>query len=542
MTLTDSPNTLTYTGHAVPPLPRGLPKTVTSLCPECRRTIPAEIRDVAGAVRMFKACPDHGPFEDIIWSDTKLYLKAEDYFYGEGRGLENPNTDAAEADCPNGCGLCGHHLSHTALANIDLTNRCNLQCPICFANAGAQGYVVEPTFDQILGMLRTLREMQPVPARVIQFSGGEPTLHPRFLDCLRAARDMGFSHLQIATNGIRFAQEPDFAKQCEEAGLHDLYLQFDGLSDDIYRQTRNRNLWDLKQRAVEAVSATDMKIVLVPTIVRGVNDHQVGGIVNYALAHINTVAGISFQPVAFCGRIAAEERLAKRYTLSDLAHDISRQTGLTDPDRDFFPLSCVQPFTRLVNALRDQPTINLTCHPHCSLGTYMFMGRDGRAVPIPAFIDLPNFLADMNRLAGKAEGGRSRLLAQASAFQKLYKHWRSAGAPAGMSFTDLLHTLNGMIDKKVGRGEGEKKTFKSLMVAGMHFMDAYNYDTARARRCVIHYSTPDARLYSFCTYNAGPCHRDATERRQALTPAEYQARTKQGDACSHAVDKYAGGC
>jgi hypothetical protein len=373
-------------------------------------------------------------------------------------------------------------------------------------------------------MLRTLREMRPVPARVIQFSGGEPTLHPRFLDCLRAARDLGFSHLQIATNGLRFAQEPDFAKQCEDAGLHDLYLQFDGLSDDIYEQTRGRKLWALKQRAVEAVSRTDMKIVLVPTLVRGVNDHQVGGIVHYALAHINTVAGISFQPVAFCGRIAAEERLAKRYTLSDLAHDISSQTGLTDPYRDFFPLSCVQPFTRLVNALRDQPTINLTCHPHCSLGTYMFMGRDGRAVPIPAFIDLPPFLADMNRLAEKTEGGRSRLLAKAASFQKLYKHWRPAGAPAGMSFTDLLHTLNGMIDKKVGRGEGEKKTFKSLMVAGMHFMDAYNYDTARARRCVIHYSTPDARLYSFCTYNAGPCHRDATERRHAVTPAEYKTR------------------
>ena len=514
-----------YTGCRIPPLERGLPKTVASLCPECLKRIDAELRDVDGQVRMLKTCPDHGAFEDIYWSDTALYLKAEEFHYGDGRGVQNPLTEAAEDACPNGCGLCGHHASHAALANIDLTNRCNLRCPICFANANAQGYIYEPTFEQVVAMLRLLRDSRPVATRVVQFSGGEPTMHPRFLDCLAAARDMGFSHIQIATNGIRFAQEEDFARRCEAAGLHDLYLQFDGVSDDAYLETRGRKLWDLKQRCIERVSETGMKIVFVPTIVKGINNDQVGPIVEYALAHIETVAGISFQPVAFTGRISTEERLAQRYTLTDMAHDISRQTGITDPYRDFFPLSCVQPFTRLVNAMRDEPTISMTCHPHCSLGTYLFVGSDGKAVPIPAFMDLPPFLADMNRLSLKAEKGGGRLLTKARSFQKLLKHWRGKNAPKGMGFTDFLHSLNGMIDKNVGRGDAGKKTFRSLMVAGMHFMDAYNYETDRARRCVIHYATPDRRLYSFCTYNAGPGYRETTERHFAMTPEEYRQRS-----------------
>ena len=520
----DGSSPKTHTGCIVPPLEKGLPKTVGSLCPECKTRIDARLHDVDGRVMMTKTCPEHGSFEDIYWSDTRLYLKAEEFYYGDGVGLENPQGQKDGAECPTACGLCGSHASHAALANLDLTNRCNLRCPICFANSDAQGYVYEPTYEQVVEMLKVLRSTRPVACRVIQFSGGEPTLHPRFLDCLRAARDLGFSHLQIATNGLRFAQEEDFARQCEEAGLNNLYLQFDGLGDEAYRVTRGCKLWDLKQRCIERVSRTSMKIVFVPTLVRGVNDDQVGPIVNYALANVETVAGISFQPVAFTGRIGTEERLARRYTLSDLAHDVSRQTGITDPYRDFFPLSCVQPFTRLVNAMRDEPTINMTCHPHCALGTYLFVGSDGKAVPIPAFIDLPPFLADMDRLSRKAEKGRNRLLTKASSFQKLLKHWRGKAAPAGMGFADFLHSLNGMIDKKVGRGEAGRKTFRSLMVAGMHFMDAYNYEMARARRCVIPYATPGGQLYPFCTYNAGPTYRDTVERAGAMTPDQYRQR------------------
>jgi hypothetical protein len=472
---------------------------------------------------MEKTCPEHGRFEDIYWGDARLYLKAEEFHYGDGEGVENPNT-AATARCPTQCGLCPDHASNTALGNIDLTNRCDLRCPICFASADASGYVYEPTWDQVLGMLRTYRSMRPAPARAIQFSGGEPTLHPRFLDIVREARRMGFSHTQIATNGLRFAREEDFARRSEEAGLHDIYLQFDGVTDDVYQKTRGRALVAEKMKAIERIMATDMKIVLVPTIVRGTNDHQVGDIVRLALERIQTIAGISFQPVAFTGRISTEDRLRQRYTLTDLAHDVSRQTGITDPYEDWFPLACVQPFSRLVAAIRGQANIVMSCHPHCSLGTYLFVGRDGRAVPIPQFFDLRGLLDDMWRLAGEAEASRVRFFQKAQAFLALRKHWRPQRAPAGMTFEGWLHTLNGMVDKRVGRGQAGRKTFRSLLVAGMHFMDGYNYETDRARRCVIHYADPDGKLYPFCTYNAGPVHRQAVERKFAMTPQEYRER------------------
>jgi hypothetical protein len=168
----------------------------------------------------------------------------------------------------------------------------------------------------------------------------------------------------------------------------------------------------------------------------------------------------------------------------------------------------------------------MSCHPHCSLGTYLFVGSDGKAVPVPQFFDLKGLLDDMWRLAREAEVSRVKFFQKAQAFLALRKHWRQDGAPAGMTFEGWLHTLNGMVDKKVGRGRAGKKTFRSLLVAGMHFMDRYNYDTARSQRCVIHYAGPDGKLYPFCTYNAGPTHRSRVERKFAMTPEQYQARMR----------------
>jgi len=231
----------TYTGSPIRPLQKGLPKRTQSLCPDCTQLIDATIFEDGGKVVMEKHCPNHGDFRDIVYSDAKLYLKMEQWTFGDNRGLSNPIvTDATR--CPDDCGLCNLHTSHTGLANVDLTNRCNLTCPVCFANANAAGYVYEPDFDTVRKMLQALRDERPVAGRIVQFSGGEPTIYPRFLDVLRMAKEMGFSHTQVATNGIKFT-DLEFAEQCKEAGLHTLYLQFDGVCDDIYRRTRGARLW-----------------------------------------------------------------------------------------------------------------------------------------------------------------------------------------------------------------------------------------------------------------------------------------------------------
>ena len=516
----------TYTGSRIQPMQKGLPKSTRSLCPECTQLIDARIFEDAGKVVMEKRCPEHGEFRDIVYSDAELYLKMEAWDFGDNRGLENPAVTTATR-CPDDCGLCNLHTSHTGLANVDLTNRCNLTCPVCFANANAAGYLYEPDFETVRKMLQALRSQKPVAGRIVQFSGGEPTIYPRFLDVLRMAGEMGFSHTQVATNGLKFTNL-EFAHQCKEAGLHTLYLQFDGVCDDIYRRTRGESLWEKKLRCIENVKKAGLKIVFVPTIVKGLNDHQIGDILRLALEYIDCTSGISFQPVAFTGRIARHELEAKRFTLSDFAHAVEQQTGIAKAHEDWFPLSCVTPFSKLISALRGEETTTLSCHPHCSLGTYLFVDQNRKAKPVTQFVDVGPMLKEMDMLSRKAGKRRFQFYTKFEAWNSLRKFFHEDRAPEGLTFTKFLQTLQGMTDKKYGRGDSEKQgfTYKTLMVAGMHFMDNYNYDLERVQRCVIHYAAPNGLIYPFCAYNSGPVYRERIEKEFSV-PFEEQEEMKQ---------------
>jgi uncharacterized radical SAM superfamily Fe-S cluster-containing enzyme len=516
----------THTGSPIPPIQKGLPKITQSLCPECTTKIEALLFEEDGKVIMEKSCAEHGWFRDVIYSDVKLYLKMEEWSFGDNRGLTNPAIPDAKR-CPDQCGLCSMHTSHTVLANVDLTNRCNLTCPVCFANANAAGYLYEPSFEQVRKMLQALRNEQPTAGRVVQFSGGEPTIYPRFIDVLRMAKEMGFSHLQAATNGVLFT-DLEFAQRSKEAGLHTLYLQFDGVCEDVYKQTRGESLLETKLKCIENVRKVGMKICFVPTIVKGVNDHEIGNIIRLALDNIDCVSAISFQPVSFCGRISRKELEAKRFTQSDFAHAAYEQTGLCDPYNDWFPLSCVVPFSRLISALRGEQTPTLSCHPHCSMGTYMFVDRNKKATPITKFVDMGAMLQEIDTLARRTEKQRIKFWSKMQAWKALRRHYHEDRAPEGLTFDRFLHTLQGLVDKKYGRGEMQEQGFsyKTLMVASMHFMDAYNYDVERVRRCVIHYAAPNGLIYPFCAYNAGPTFREKIEKKYSM-PFERQPRMQE---------------
>jgi 7,8-dihydro-6-hydroxymethylpterin dimethyltransferase len=518
----------TLSGSPILPLQKGLPKTTQSLCPECTEVIEARLFEEDGKVWMEKTCAEHGYFRDLYYSDVKLYLKMEQWHFGDGVGLTNPSVPDATR-CPSQCGLCSLHQSHTALANIDLTNRCNLTCPSCFANANTAGSLYEPSFAEIRIMLQALRNERPVAGRVVQFSGGEPTTYPRFTDVLRMAKEMGFSHIQAATNGIMLA-DLEFAQRCAEAGLQTLYLQLDGVTDDVYKKTRGEALLEKKLACIENCKKTGMKIVFVPTIVKGINDHQVGDIVRLALQNIKVMSGISFQPVAFTGRLNRNELAEKRFTQADLAHAVSDQTGLTDKFHDWFPLACVTPFSRLTSALRGEEVPSITCHPHCSLGTYLFVDeKTGNAVPITRFFDVGNALQDMYENATHAQGAGiiGKSWAGIKAWSSLKRHFHQENAPDGLHFDRFLDTLRGFTDKKIGRhGNDGVITYRTLLVAGMHFMDSYNYDVERVKRCVIHYAAPNGLLYPFCAYNSGPCYREKIEKKYSI-PFEKQLDVMQ---------------
>jgi len=521
----DFPGSATHThaGSPIKPVHRRLPRTIETLCPECAAIIPGRHFVEDGAVFTEKACPDHGHFRDCVNSDVLLYSKAAWWSFEEHPGQEFPHVRGAR-HCPSDCGLCDQHLSSPCLAQIDLTNRCNMRCPICFANAGVTGRVFEPDFDEVVRQLQILRDLRPTPCTAIQFTGGEPTIHPDFLEIVSAARRMGFSHIQIATNGLRLA-ESDFALKAAEAGVHTLYLQFDGVGEEAYRQTRNfPGIWEKKLTAIENCRRAGIKVCLVPTILKGVNDDQVGEVFRFAVANIDAISAISYQPMSFSGRADYAERAAQRYTLGDLAHDIADASGASSL-RDMFPLSVVVPLSQILEALTGNPKVRPSCHPDCAFGTYFFVSPEGRAYPFPQVIDIEGMFWEMNRIAADIRRrGRATWRDRLRVLGMFKRHFRKDAAPQGLTVKRFIRSLQGLVDKNLGRGDGERLTYKTLLCAGMHFQDRYNYDVDRVKRCVILYSTP-AGVFPFCTHNCGPEYRQFTERDFAEIEATRERNT-----------------
>ena len=388
---------------------------------------------------------------------------------------------------------------------------CNLRCAFCIGESNS--------FDPRRGRLLTasffgkaLAWGRGQGAANLQWVGGEPTVHPRFLDIVASAKALGFSHIQAASNGVRFADR-DFARCARDAGLQYIYLQMDGTSDDVFRHNRGTALLSTKLAVLESARQAGLRVIFVPTIVRGVNDHQLGDLFRLAFEHLDILSGISFQPVTFAGRVPEGDRLQRRFTLSDLAREFSAQTGLTHPRDDWFPLSSAVPLIRYAGALTGASLVNHTCHPHCGIMTLLFVDQDRRAVPITRFVDLYGLLKEIDGLAGRTQEVRFKTLSKVRALQALHRYFRSDRAPEGLTFFRFLQTLDGFADKKYSWDDRYRGyTYKTFYLAGMHFMDAYNYDLERVCRCGVHYAAPDGRMYPFCTYNSGPTYRNRIER------------------------------
>jgi 7,8-dihydro-6-hydroxymethylpterin dimethyltransferase len=528
----------THSGHPIREVPWTLPYYTQSLCPECTKVVKARKFADDGKVWMEKTCKEHGYFKELISPDVDVYMDMFSFRFGDGQGVSNPIVPDGKR-CPEDCGICNMHHSHTALANVDLTNRCDMTCPVCFANANAAGYVCEPDLVDIRRMLQNLRDMKPVPAKVVQFAGGEPTIHPQFHKICEMAKEMGFWHIQVASNGKNLSNY-EFAKKAKDAGLHTIYLQFDGISDDVQFKTRAEKIMDTKRKVVENARKVGLRVVLVPTLVKGVNDHQVGDIVRFAIENVDVIVGISFQPVCFTGRINEKNRLEKRYTMTHLALDIEKQTGLVPAKGGWLPLGCTSPFSKLSEALSGEPAMTITCHPDCGNGAYLFVEpnekKEVRA--LTDFFDLRGALVDIQELAKKVKednekrGGPvgTNLMSKARVLGIIRKHYNSANAPKGLNFRRLLGVLDGYKDKDVAHNPNHhtKNAYPTLFVAGMHFQDPYNYDIERVKRCIIHYSARDGRIYPFCTYNSGPYYRERVEESISVSLGMYKNQADLG--------------
>jgi uncharacterized radical SAM superfamily Fe-S cluster-containing enzyme len=524
--------------------PLGWPRETDSLCPTCVKEARAEIlrgdaplstliQDKPGEIRakiiekngqiiMEKTCPKHGRFEDTISIDPKFLERIESLFAGR--------DVAMTPDKIHDHGSSTIRYGRGAVLTVDLTNRCNMMCDPCFMDANQVGYVHELEWDEIAKILDDAANVKPRRQMSIQFSGGEPTLSPHFLDAIRYARKKGYFAVQCATNGLRFAEEPGFAAKAKEAGLRMAYLQFDGVTNASNAHRKVGNLYDVKLRAIEELSRAGIDVILVVTIVNGVNDDQVGPIVEFAVENADKITVVSFQPVSFTGRdedISDELRQKQRYTLSHLAKDVAAQTGVTDPLRDWFPLSALSPFGNVVDLLdgpdRDFGQLNCGCHPNCGIGTMLFVNKATKQmVPLVDFVNLEGLLKDFGLIF---EAGGDRRWTQAQVVASLLRHYRAENAPKGFdALTFLKQFMSQTGAAHAGEADAKQYEWRILFVAGMWFQDLFNYDFRRTEMCIIPYGTQMGEI-SFCAYNTGVGWRNVLEKMKAnATVAEWYAK------------------
>ncbi len=485
-------------------------KKTRSLCPSCNIPVDAEIVEEEGKIWLKQTCREHGSFRNLYWSDPVTYHRFEKYDT-IGKGISNPQKDAPIENCPSSCGLCNNHHSQTLLANIDLTNRCNLNCEFCFANAHACGFVYEPSFDEIVKMLIMLREEKPVPAPAVQFSGGEPTMRDDLIDIIKKAKELGFPQVQIASNGVRISKEPDFAQELKNSGLNTVYLHFDGVTPET------NQFLSIHLKAVENLKRVKLGIVLVPTIIRGKNDHEIGDIIRFAVDNISVIRGVNFQPVAFTGAASDDDLKKSRITIPEVLSGIEEQTqGIIKKD-DFYPIPCVLPFSDLVEAYTGRPQVRFTAHPHCGAATYVFVQENG-IVPVNRMVDVESFFESIEQMADtiKKGGTINKYKALLEGVKCMHDSVRKGENKNTAEFWKIIgKTL-------IGQNFDALREFhwNALFIGTMHFMDRYNYDLERVQRCCIHYATPDGTLIPFCTYNSGPVYREQVWKRHAKKPEE----------------------
>ncbi|BDZ67941.1 tetraether lipid synthase Tes [Methanobacterium ferruginis] len=471
-------------------------KKTKSLCPECLTVVDAEVYEEEGEVMMKKDCHEHGNFHNVYWSSYNRYKDAEKNNY-KGKGVKNPQT-AVESECPLNCGICPEHESHTILGLIDVTNRCNLQCPVCFSNAAIAKFLYEPSFDEIQEMLKTLRSNEPVPTPAIQYSGGEPTIRKDIVELIKIAKKEGFTHTQIATNGITLAKNPELALELKEAGLNTVYLQFDGVTEEPYIKLRERNLLPLKLKAIENCRKAMLGIVLVPTVVKGVNQDQIGDIIRFAVDNIDIIRGVNFQPISFAGRTPSDEVEDQRVTIPHFERLVEEQTNSKIKIEDFHPASSVLPISEFMEAVEGEDQVAFTCHPHCGAATYIFVDN-GDIIPITQFMDVEKFFDLLSKSAEDIKGGG--ITGKAKTIGKnTFELFRTIDRSKTPQSLDIKSLLASIFKERSYDALGDF-SHQTLLISCMHFMDPWNFDQDRVKRCVIHYAVPGGRIIPFCAMN-----------------------------------------
>jgi uncharacterized radical SAM superfamily Fe-S cluster-containing enzyme len=458
-----------------------------SICPKCRRVIDAKIVLRDNKVFMRKRCPDCGSFESLVYSDAKAYTSLGK-FNKPGTTPLAYGTDIREG-CPYDCGLCPDHQQHTCLGIIEVNSACNMDCPLCFSEAGP-GFSL--TLEEVEQMLDDFVRTEGKP-EVIQFSGGEPTIHPQIIEFVRAAKQRDIAFVMINTNGKRIARDDRFLEQLNEV-RPSIYFQFDGFDSETYRILRGEpNILDEKLRALDRLAEIGLSVTLVPAVERGVNEHEIGKIVSFAIQH-PAVHGINFQPAFHAGRHRPHDPL-ERLTIPDILRLIEAQTDGRFKTSDFVPVPC--------------------CFPTCNSVTYAFVEND-KVTPLPRIVNvydyldyisnrvLPDFSLEVRR-ALEALWSSASVAGSQKSFDQLRLSCQACSAP-DFTFGDIAQHM--------------------IMIMLQDFMDPWTFNQKNLMKCCKEFLLPGGKQIPFCAYNTIGYREQARTQLEALEPERRKARAE----------------
>lgn len=389
----------------------------------------------------------------------------------------------------------------------------------CFFYAKEGQPIYEPTLEQIRMMLRNAKKEQPIGANAVQFTGGEPTLRDDLIEIIKIAKEEGYDHVQLNTDGIKLAFDPELVKKIREAGVNTLYLSYDGMTP----KTNWKNHWEIPLIFENVRNAGGPGIVLVPTTIRNVNDYELGAIINFGLNHLDIVRGVNFQPISLVGRVPKKERQRFRITIPGAIKRIEEQTNGAISKEDWYPIPIAGHIARFFEAFAGKKYY-MTSHFGCGAATYVFLDED-RVIPISRFLDVEGFVEFLESKVEEIEkwktlGKLQKLKLGAEIFLKFRSFYDEKYAPKSF---DVLKIMREAFTHGTYEALGQFH-YKTLFLGMMHFMDEYNYDVERVERCVIHYAMPDGRIVPFCTFNVIPeLYRDKVQAQFSYTWEEWKA-------------------
>jgi hypothetical protein len=487
--------------------------------------IEAEIVKEAGRILMRKACKKHGPFEDVLSNHPAFFKRMETLAFGK-------DFNCVGDEIVHNHGANSIKTGRGTYLIVDLTNRCNMFCSPCYMDANAASYVHELDMNDVAALFERAKSFKPQREINVLFSGGEATLSAIFLEAVQHAKSVGFHRLHVATNGIRFAQEKDFAVRAKSAGLHGVYLQFDGVTEEKNSHRGMGNYMDLKRRAFDNIAAAGMKTTLQVTVVNGLNNDGVGDIIRFVADHIEKIHGVIFQPLMFCGRdeeVSADERYARRYPVSQIAYDLQAQTSFGwEPMRDWFPASAYAVFANLCDVLHPEAALgSLFCDIHPNQGLFspiIINSRTREIVPVAKFFDVQQFLRDV---VGITDIRRGPPITKGMVGLSLVRNFDRTNAPADFGLDQLRRLLADCFYRVAGSGPSWSEransnvgSWKLVMINSMSFQDLYNYDFSTMSDSKTPVATQEGEI-TFCAYNGGRWRKIVEHLHQTVSLSEW---------------------